>query len=123
MFTRGIVRRERLREDGAMTDEIVPQDIADDAVVLDVREQDEWDAGHAPNAIHVPLGDLPTRLDDVPATDATLPVVCRSGGRSGRAVAWLSQQGYDVVNVDGGMKAWAQAGKPVESANGPGEVI
>ena len=106
-----------------MTDEITPQDIADDAVVLDVREQDEWDAGHAPNAIHVPLGDLPARLDDVPATDETLPVVCRAGGRSARAVAWLEQQGYDVVNVAGGMKAWSEAGKPVQGQAGPGEII
>ena len=89
-------------------------DLADDAVVLDVREQDEWDAGHAPGAVHIPLGDLPARLGDLPDTDAdALAVVCRSGGRSGRAVEWLSQQGFDVANLDGGMKAWEAAGKPL----------
>ena len=87
-------------------------DVADDAVLLDVREQDEWDAGHAPGAIHIPLGDLPSRLGEVPDTDdGMVAVVCRSGGRSARAVAWLTQQGYDVANLAGGMKAWAAAGK------------
>ena len=62
--------------------------------------------------LHIPLGDLPSRLDALPDTeDGTLAVVCRSGGRSSRAVAWLSQQGFDVANVEGGMKAWEVAGK------------
>lgn len=95
------------------TPEIAVTDLADDALVLDVREQDEFDAGHAPGARHVPMGDVPSRLGDVPETDEPLPVICRSGGRSGRTVAWLTQQGFDVVNVAGGMRAWAQAGKPV----------
>ncbi|MDN5765061.1 MAG: rhodanese-like domain-containing protein [Humibacillus sp.] len=97
-------------------------DVADDAVVIDVRETNEWVAGHAPSAIHIPLGDLPARLDDLPDTDAgPVAVVCRSGGRSGRAVAWLAQQGFDVVNLEGGMKAWHAAGKPL--AGGDGSVI
>jgi len=63
-------------------------DVADDAIILDVREPDEWSAGHAPGAVHVPLMDLPARLGDLPDVDgATLAVVCRSGGRSSRAVA------------------------------------
>lgn len=92
--------------------------LADDAVVLDVREQDEWDAGHAPHAVHIPLGELPSRLDELPESDDPLPVVCRMGGRSARAVAWLGQQGFDVVNADGGMKAWESAGKPLVAADG-----
>ena len=94
-----------------MPEQLTPRDLADDAVLLDVREDDEWAAGHAPGAVHIQLGDLPQRLADVPEVDGELPVVCRSGGRSGRAVAWLAQQGYDVVNVDGGMKQWEAAGK------------
>lgn len=97
--------------------------VPDDAVLLDVREQDEWDAGHAPGAVHVPLGDVPARLDEIPSTDTSLAVVCRAGGRSARAVQWLVQQGYDVVTVDGGMKAWSAAGKPVVSDAGDPEII
>lgn len=93
-------------------------DVPDDAVIVDVREEDEWQAGHACNAIHVPLGSVPERLGDFPDTDETVAVICRSGGRSGRAVQWLVQQGYDVVNVDGGMRAWAAAGKTFVSENG-----
>jgi rhodanese-related sulfurtransferase len=94
-------------------------DIADHAVILDVREQDEWDAGHAPGAVHIPLGELPSRLHELPDADAgTLAVTCRGGGRSSRAVAWLSQQGFDVANLDGGMKAWEASGKSLV-ADGP----
>lgn len=100
------------------TSQIAVSDLADDAVVLDVREPDEWQAGHAPNAIHIPMGSVPTSLDALPDTDDTLPVICRSGGRSQRVVQWLEQQGFDVVNVDGGMRAWAAAGKSMTSEDG-----
>jgi rhodanese-related sulfurtransferase len=99
----------------------VPQipvsEIPDDAVLLDVREPDEWQAGHAPGAVHVPLADVPSRLGDLPEVDGPLPVVCRSGGRSGRAAEWLAQQGFEVANVDGGMRAWDGAGKTMTSEN------
>jgi rhodanese-related sulfurtransferase len=94
--------------------------IPDDAVIIDVREPDEWAAGHAPNAVHIPLGDLPGRLGDLPDTDAgPVAVACRGGGRSSRAVAWLTQQGFDVVNLDGGMKAWEAAGKKLTGDGAP----
>lgn len=96
-----------------MSDSTTPRDLADDAVLLDVREQNEWDAGHAPNAVHIPLAEVPSRLDELPEQDEPLPVICRSGGRSSQAVAWLTQQGFDVVNVSGGMKTWHEAGKPI----------
>lgn len=89
-------------------------DVPHDAVVVDVREPSEWSAGHAPNAIHIPLAQLPARLGELPDTDDTVAIVCRSGGRSSRAVAWLVQQGFDVANLEGGMRAWASAGKPLE---------
>jgi rhodanese-related sulfurtransferase len=109
---------------GRMSIPQVPVDqVADDAVILDVREQDEWDAGHAPGAVHIPLGDLPARLAELPDPDAgTLAVTCRGGGRSSRAVAWLTQQGYDVANLDGGMKAWQAAGKPLVADQGEPDV-
>ena len=93
-------------------------EVPDDAVVIDVREDNEWHAGHAPNAIHVPMGTIPENLDALPDTDETVPVICRSGGRSDRVVQWLVQQGFDMVNVDGGMRAWAAAGKAMTSEDG-----
>lgn len=95
--------------------------LADDAVLLDIREQDEWVLGHAPGAIHIPMGDLPARLDELaPLLDGDDPLVvaCRSGGRVSRVLPWLAQQGYDVANLDGGMLAWQAAGKPLDSAEG-----
>jgi rhodanese-related sulfurtransferase len=100
----------------------VPDPLPEGLAVLDVREQDEWDAGHVEGAVHVPLGELPTRLGEVP--EGQTLVVCKVGGRSGRAVMWLAQQGYDVVNLDGGMLDWAAAGRPMVSETGePPEVL
>lgn len=81
-----------------------------DVRLLDVREDDEWQAGHAPGAVHIPLGELPSRLDELPESDA-LYVVCRSGGRSARATAFLNANGWDAVNVDGGMRSWHAEGR------------
>ena len=82
--------------------EVGVSDIPQDAVLLDVREQDEWDAGHAPGAVHLPMTELAARLDEVPDGDPVY-VICRSGGRSARVTAYLNQQGWDSVNVLGGM--------------------
>jgi rhodanese-related sulfurtransferase len=87
-------------------------DLPDGAVLLDVREDDEWSAGHAPDARHVPMSQLTGRLDEVPPADP-LYVICRSGARSARVVAFLSQQGVSAVNVAGGMQSWAAAGRPM----------
>lgn len=80
------------------------------AILLDVREDDEWAAGHAPGAVHVRLGDL-----DAHTFDTTVPVVavCRSGNRSGSAARKLAAAGITVYNLAGGMKAWREAGRPV----------
>lgn len=84
--------------------------------VLDVREPEEWKHGHIEGAVHVPLMQLPTRRDEVP--DGRVLVVCKIGGRSMQATHYLSQQGHDVVNLDGGMIDWAGAGRPMLSENG-----
>ena len=84
--------------------------------VLDVREQHEWDAGHVADALHIPLGDLPARVKELP--EAPLLVACRSGGRSGQAVMWLRQFGYDATNLSGGLKAWEAAGLPLVRDDG-----
>ena len=88
-----------------------------DAPLLDVREAQEWVAGHAPTARHLPMSELPARLGELPDDDP-LYVICRSGGRSARVVAWLAQNGVDAVNLDGGMGAWASAGRPLVSETG-----
>ncbi|GGK55202.1 rhodanese-like domain-containing protein [Nocardia camponoti] len=82
------------------------------AQLLDVREADEWELGHAPGAIHIPMVDVPARLDDIDI-DAQVYVVCRQGGRSIEVVKYLAHIGYEAVNVSGGMVAWQQTGRPV----------
>lgn len=96
-------------------------DVPVDAVILDVREQNEFDAGHAPNAVHIPIGELPERLGDLPDDTHTVAVTCRGGGRAGRAVAWLTQQGFDVANLEGGMLAWQAADRPMVGGQGTGD--
>lgn len=91
----------------------VPDPLPPGLHVLDVREEVEWRHGHIEGALHIPLRELPHRLADVPAGQVL--VVCRVGGRSAQAVAWLAGQGLDVVNLDGGMLDWADAGRPMVS--------
>ncbi len=96
-------------------------DLSDDATFLDIREQDEWDLGHAPNAVHIPMTQLAERVDElVPFLDRdeALVITCRSGGRVQRVMPWLAQQGYEVANMEGGMRAWLAAGRPMEATNG-----
>ena len=92
-------------------------DLPAGAALLDVRESDEWVAGHAPGATHLPMSELTGRMDELPDDDP-LYVVCRSGGRSARVVAYLAGHGYPAVNVGGGMQAWAQQGRDVVAEGG-----
>lgn len=94
------------------------EQVPDDAFLLDVREDDEWSAGHIPGAVHVPMMEVPGRRDEVP-TDRDVIVVCRVGSRSGQVVAYLRHNGWDrVINLDGGMAAWDAAGRPMVSEDG-----
>ena len=86
--------------------------VAAGAVLVDVREQDEWDVVHAPTAQLLPLSTLTERFAELPA-GVPLLIVCHSGMRSARACDFLAENGYDVANVIGGMSAWAAAGGPV----------
>jgi rhodanese-related sulfurtransferase len=93
------------------------------ALMLDVREDDEWVAGHAPVAVHLPMGQVVARIAEVPA-DRIIVCMCRVGGRSGSVALHLAGAGYDVRNVAGGMQAWAAADLPVvDSSGGPGRVV
>lgn len=97
--------------------QVTVEDIPEGAKILDVREDYEWVEGHIAGAQHIPLGEVPERYGEVPL-DEDVYVICRAGGRSLRAVAYLDQSGFDVINVIGGMGAWQDAEKPMVSENG-----
>ena len=87
------------------------------AMLLDVREEGEWELGRAPQAVHIPLAEVPDHLDEF-EKGRQIVCVCRSGGRSSRAGQFLAEQGFDVVNLEGGMRAWSQAGQPLVADHG-----
>ena len=91
--------------------------VPDEAWLLDVREYDEWAAGHAPRATHIPLGQLGARTAEIPQ-DQEIYVICRSGVRSARAANALAGAGWRAINVAGGMQDWAAAGRSMISASG-----
>jgi len=84
------------------------------AFVLDVRTQEEWDEYHAPNTTLIPLDELPARVDEV-AQDQEIVVICRSGNRSQVGRDILLEAGFEqVTSAAGGLKAWSEAGYPIE---------
>ncbi len=100
----------------------VPATFGETVVLLDVREDDEWQRGHVAGAQHIPMGDVPARMAEIDP-DAELFVVCHAGGRSLRVANYLARNGYAPTNVDGGMLAWVGAGRPVVTDDGsPGSV-
>lgn len=87
------------------------------SLLLDVREDHEWVAGHAPDAFHIPLGSLATA--PLPSwSTRRIVVVCRSGNRSKQATDLLRHRGNEAVSLAGGMNAWMQAGLPVVTPTG-----
>lgn len=88
--------------------------LAEGAPLIDVRQPDEFAAGHVPGAVLVPLGDVPDRLDAFSSTQTNY-LICRSGARSMRAAEFLADRGFDVVNVAGGTLAWQESGRPTET--------
>ena len=113
-------------------DEVGPEEadhlVAAGALLLDVREDDEWDAGHIDGAVHVPLGQLTARIEELAGEhqepgEHRVVVVCRSGVRSAHATAFLAASGVDAVNLAGGMRAWAAEGLPFEAADGSPGVV
>lgn len=93
------------------------KEVPEDGVLLDVREGDEWAAGHVAGAFHVPMGEFVARFGEVTERvgDQRVFVFCRVGGRSAQVTRYLVAQGLDAVNVDGGMLAWNAAGRPMAS--------
>ena len=105
-------------------------DVAADAYVLDVREPYEWQAGHMVQGaegvgelVHLPMGEVQQRLAEIPL-EREIVVVCKVGGRSAQVVGYLNQMGRTAVNLDGGMYAWAAAGRSmVSESGGPASVV
>ena len=103
------------------TDDVQPSVLSTDlpagVFLLDVREDDEWAAGHAPEAVHIPVGTLNERAAEIPQ-DREVYVICRSGARSAYAANALAGAGWKAVNVADGMTGWAVAGRPMVSETG-----
>jgi len=97
--------------------EVMSANLPAGVFLLDVREDDEWAAGHAPEAVHVRLGELSARTEDIPR-DQEVYVICRSGARSAYAAQALAGAGWNTVNVADGMTGWAVAGRPMISETG-----
>ncbi|MFI7499356.1 rhodanese-like domain-containing protein [Streptomyces sp. NPDC049687] len=102
-------------------------DLKDGDFLVDVREDEEWRAGHAAAALHIPMSEFVARygeLTEAAPQDGRVHVICRSGGRSAQVTMYLVQQGIDAANVDGGMQQWEAAGRPVVKDDGqPGSVV
>ncbi len=106
---------------------VLVDEIPADAVLLDVREDYEWADAHIAGAVHVPMNSLPAQLAHDPGVltpTAQIIVVCAVGGRSAQVTSWLVRQGYNAMNLSGGMQAWIESGRPVSTDPGanPGGV-
>jgi rhodanese-related sulfurtransferase len=97
-------------------EEAFAQSSSGEAVIVDVREPDEWEAGHIPGALHMPLKELEARRPELRASGSVI-AVCRSGNRSATATQALRSEGIDAANLTGGMKAWASAKLPFHAPN------
>ncbi len=95
------------------TDELQRRLAERNVTLVDVREVQEFRAGHVPGAVNIPLHLIPLRLSELPER-ATLHVICQSGSRSAQACLWLARNGRSAVNVSGGTGSWIMAGRPVE---------
>ena len=99
----------------------VPDPLPEGLSVLDVREPVEWAHGHVEGSVHIPMAEVPTRLEEVP--DGQVLVVCKVGARSARVAGYLVQQGRDAVNLDGGLLDWEAAGRALVSETGQPPVV
>ncbi|GAB3988669.1 rhodanese-like domain-containing protein [Nocardioides marmoraquaticus] len=100
----------------------VPDPMPEGVTVLDVREPVEWEHGHIDGAVHVPLQQLPGRVEELPR-DQQLLVVCKVGGRSSQATAFLQEKGFEAVNLAGGMIDWAEAGRAMVRDDGGAPLV
>ncbi|WP_424212843.1 rhodanese-like domain-containing protein [Streptomyces sp. BI20] len=97
-----------------------------ESFLLDVRENDEWTAGHAQGALHIPMSEFVPRFGELTEAlpdGATVHVLCRVGGRSAQVTQYLVGQGIDAVNVAGGMQDWEARGREVVVDGGGAGVV
>jgi rhodanese-related sulfurtransferase len=101
--------------------EVTPQDVrdmqarGDDFVLLDVREPNEWNLGHLPNAIHIPRGIMESAIETRVPREQRVVIYCASGNRSALAADTLKQMGYtDPASMSGGFRGWAESGGEIE---------
>lgn len=104
-------------DEGDGVREVPAAGVPEQAYLLDVREDEEWQAGHAPDAQHIALGRLGELCDQVPR-DRDVYVICRSGVRSAHAAQALNAAGWRTLNVADGMHGWESAGRAMISESG-----
>lgn len=105
--------RTRIREIDAAA--AIAQEGKAETIFLDVREPAEWNLGHVPNAVHIPRGQLESRVEALVGRDRKIVVYCAGGSRSALAADTLQQMGYDnVASLSGGFRAWAEGGGGVD---------
>ncbi|MEN0083921.1 MAG: rhodanese-like domain-containing protein [Leifsonia sp.] len=122
-MTDGVPQQRFLPEDEVSAARARELTEAGGAWLLDVREDFEWEAGHAPDAHHIPLGELGARQHELPE-DRQLLIICRSGARSRMVTDALTEANYPAANVAGGMGAWQASGGPVLRDDGtPGAIV
>ena len=91
--------------------------LSDGYELIDVREQDEWDAGHHLEAKHIPMGMIPEKINDFKTNDNYI-IICRSGARSGRVSSFMKNEGLKSLNLTGGMKQLSLTSKKIVDLNG-----
>ena len=100
--------------------EVSAAEVASDAILIDVREPEEWAAGHVDGSTHLPMMEIPGRIGEIPH-DGDVVIVCRSGHRSANVVLYLMNQGWDNLrNLEGGLHEWAAAGRALVTEDGRG---
>jgi rhodanese-related sulfurtransferase len=103
-------------------DPLQANDLLPDALALDVREPYEYEAGHIEGSVHIPIGQIQTRWEELDK-DRPLVVVCQIGQRSDLVAGFLRANGYDAVNLAGGLTAWAHSGLPLVTESAPGGIV
>jgi rhodanese-related sulfurtransferase len=96
--------------------------LAGTALFLDVRETYEYEAGHIEGSVHLPIGEIQARWQELPRRESVV-VVCQIGQRSGLVTDFLRGKGVDAHNLEGGIEAWLRAGLALTSTSGCGVVV